>query len=126
MRTRGGGSMSGRKEPWKKHYKNDLISRSEEAQSVCKIVSIIIVSLILILIVGGISVYLYIKSGLGPVDPNSEETIKVDIPMGSSSAEIGKIHEDNGVIKDARVFRFYTKFKTKQIFKLVNIRLHHL
>ncbi|HLR08285.1 MAG TPA: endolytic transglycosylase MltG [Bacillota bacterium] len=109
--------MSGRKEPWKKHYKNDLISRSEEAQTVRKIVAIIIVSLILILIVGGISGYLYIKSALGPVDPNSEETIKVDIPMGSSSAEIGKILEDNGVIKDARVFRFYTKFKNEADFQ---------
>ncbi|MFD1038569.1 endolytic transglycosylase MltG [Virgibacillus byunsanensis] len=99
------------------NYKENQISRSEEARTVRRIVAIILISLILILVVGGISGYKYIKSALEPVDPTSEEDINVEIPMGSSSSDIGSILEEEGVIKDARVFRFYTKFKNESDFQ---------
>src|SRR5699024_12126246 len=44
-------------------------------------------------------------------------TINDNKTMESSSAEIGKIIGDNGVIKDARVFRFYNKFKNEADFQ---------
>ncbi|WP_284139677.1 MULTISPECIES: endolytic transglycosylase MltG [unclassified Virgibacillus] len=98
-------------------YRENLKARTEEAKTVRKIVSIILVSLILILLIGGISGYMYIKSALSPVDPNSEKGIKVEIPLGSSSSSIGSILEENGVIKDGRIFRFYTKFKNESDFQ---------
>ncbi|MFD2210991.1 endolytic transglycosylase MltG [Virgibacillus halophilus] len=98
-------------------YKQNLLQRSEEAKTVRKIVSIILISLILILVVGGISGYMYIKSALKPLDPDSQEKVKLEIPMGSSTSEIGQVLEDKGVIKDGRVFRFYVKFKNESDFQ---------
>ncbi|MFD1335386.1 endolytic transglycosylase MltG [Oceanobacillus iheyensis] len=88
----------------------NMKKRAEEASTVRKIVSIIIIAMVLVLIIGGISGYLYINSSLKPVDPDSDEEIAVEIPMGSSTSMIANTLEENGIIKDARVFRFYTKF----------------
>lgn len=101
----------------KEIYKDNLNARSEEAKKVRKIVVIIILSLVVILLIGGIFGYIYIKSALKPVDPDSTEEITVDIPIGSSSSTIAKLLEENGLIKDARVFRFYTKFKNESDFQ---------
>lgn len=98
-------------------YQKNREIRGHEAKTVRKIVTIIILSLLLIFTVGGISSYMYIKSTLEPVDPSNEEEIKVTIPMGSSTSTIAKILEDEGVIKDARVFRFYIKFKNQSDFQ---------
>jgi UPF0755 protein len=97
--------------------KDSQIARNEEAQTVRKIVSVIIIALVLILFVGSISGYMYIKSALKPVDPKSNEEIKVEIPMGSSTSDISRILEEDGIIKDSRVFRFYTKFKNESDFQ---------
>ncbi|WP_188453559.1 endolytic transglycosylase MltG [Virgibacillus oceani] len=99
------------------NYKDNLIARSEEARTVRKIVSIIIISLILILVVGGISGYMYVKSALKPVDSSSKKEINVEIPMGSSTSDIAHILEEKGIIKDARVFRFYIKFQNESEFQ---------
>lgn len=101
----------------KNTYKDNLIARSNEAKTVRKIVAIIIISLIIILVIAGIFGYTYIKSSLKPVDPDSKEEITVDIPIGSSSSTIASILEENGLLKDARVFRFYVKFKNESGFQ---------
>ncbi|SDQ47544.1 UPF0755 protein [Virgibacillus subterraneus] len=98
-------------------YKDNLIKRNDDARTVRKIVAIIIISLILILVVGGISGYTYIKSALQPVNPDSEKEVKVEIPMGSSTSSIANVLEENGIIKDSRVFRFYIKFKNESNFQ---------
>lgn len=90
---------------------------SEEVKTIRKVVIIIITSIILILLVGGISGTMYIKSALKPLNPDSEKKINVEIPMGSSTSDIASILEDNGVIKDARVFRFYIKYKNESNFQ---------
>lgn len=92
-------------------------ANSEEVKTVRKIVAIIIISIVLILLVGGISGYMYIKSALKPVNPDSGKEVNVEIPMGSSTSDIASILEDNGVIKDSRVFRFYIKFKNESNFQ---------
>ncbi|GGJ49001.1 endolytic transglycosylase MltG [Virgibacillus salexigens] len=99
------------------NFRDNLEARSEEAKTVRKIVSIIIIALLLILLIGGISGYLYVKSALEPVDPESNEEVKVTIPIGSSSSQIASILEKNGVIKDALVFRFYIKFNNESNFQ---------
>ncbi|MFD2046170.1 endolytic transglycosylase MltG [Ornithinibacillus salinisoli] len=100
-----------------KKYRENLIVRGEEARTVRKVVAIIIVSLILILVVGGISGYNYIKSGLQPVDPDNEQGIEVEIPLGSSTSSIASLLEENEIIKDSRIFRFYIKFKNESGFQ---------
>ncbi|RFA36324.1 hypothetical protein CAI16_04675 [Virgibacillus dokdonensis] len=98
-------------------FKDNLKARSEEAKTVRKIVTIIIMTLLIILVIGGASGYLYVKSALEPVHPGSKEEIKVTIPIGSSSSNIANILEDNGVIKNALIFRFYLKFNNESSFQ---------
>lgn len=95
---------------FREKFKQNMQKRGEEAKQVRKIVFIILVSLSLLIIISGISGYLYIKSALNPVDPDSDETIRVEIPIGSSTLDIAQILEDHGVIKNARIFAIYSKF----------------
>lgn len=101
----------------KNTFKKNIVNRSNEARTVRKVVSIIIISLILIITIGGFSGYLYIKSALEPVDPTNKENIELTVPMGSSTSSIASILEEKGIIKDARVFRFYIKFKNQADFQ---------
>lgn len=101
----------------KKEFRDNLIARNEEASTVRKIVSIIIISLILIFLVGIISGYMYIKSALQPVDPGNEQGVEVEIPLGSTSSSIANILEEKGIIKDSRIFRIYTKVKNESDFQ---------
>jgi len=99
------------------NFRKNLLARNTEAKTVRKVVTIIAVALILIFLIGSVSGYMYIKSALKPVDPQSEEEIEVSIPVGSSTSTIAKILEDQDLIKDARIFRFYTKFKNYSNFQ---------
>lgn len=99
------------------NYRDNLIARSEEASTVRKIVSIIIISLILILLIGGVSGYMYVKSALKPVDPDDENGVEVEIPLGATSSTIADILEDEHIIKDSRIFRIYTKIKNESDFQ---------
>lgn len=97
----------------KKLIAEKLIEQQKEARIVRKIVFITaIVGILLIGAVGG-GGYYYIKEALKPMDESSEKTIDVNIPIGSSTTGIGKILEENGVIRDARVFKYYVKFKNE-------------
>ncbi|TQS74640.1 endolytic transglycosylase MltG [Ornithinibacillus gellani] len=98
-------------------YRDNVVARSEEARTVRKIVAIIIVSILLILLIGLYSGYKYVKSSLEPVDPDNENGIEVEIPMGSTTSSIANLLEENGIIKDARIFRFYIKFKNESDFQ---------
>ncbi|MGJ9457052.1 endolytic transglycosylase MltG [Oceanobacillus sp. CF4.6] len=98
-------------------FKDNLVARSKEASTVRKIVSIILIALILILVIGGISGFLYVKSALEPVNSESDEQITVEVPIGSSTSTIANILEENGIIKDGRIFRFYTKFNNESEFQ---------
>ena len=66
------------------------------------------------LILGG--GYFYIKSALQPVDSESKEEKIVQIPIGSGISSISQILEDSGVIHNARVFKYYVKFKNESGF----------
>ncbi|MCQ6273589.1 endolytic transglycosylase MltG [Bacillus sp. V3B] len=93
-----------------------LIERQNEAKVVRKIVAIIALSIFLmvVLILGG--GYLYINSALKPVDPQSKEEKIVEIPIGSGVSTISQILEGSGVIKNARIFKYYVKFKNESGF----------
>ncbi len=104
----------------KTSFMNNLRKQGEEAKIVRKIVFIIIVALTILMISGGIIGYLYIKNALEPVDPDSEEQIEVEIPLGSSASAIANILEENGVIKNGLIFRFYIKLNNITDFQAGN------
>ncbi|GAE47479.1 protein YceG like [Mesobacillus boroniphilus JCM 21738] len=97
----------------KKLIAERLVEQQKEARIVRKIVFITAIAGILLIGAVGGGGYYYIKEALKPVDASSEKTIDVNIPIGSSTTGIGKILEENGVIRDARVFKYYVKFKNE-------------
>ncbi|WP_083511983.1 endolytic transglycosylase MltG [Amphibacillus sediminis] len=94
---------------FKEERKKRFIQRCKEASLVRKIVFSIISLLILLIVFGGFSAYNYIRKGLSPVDPNSNERVTVEIPLGSSSTTIANILEDEGIINKALIYRIYLR-----------------
>jgi len=95
----------------------DQMTRVSEAKVVRKVVFFVVSILLLFFAITGILLYLYVKSSLGAVDPDSKEKVEVEIPIGSSTTDIAQILEDNGIIKDQRIFRLYLKFKNEVAFQ---------
>ncbi len=100
----------------KKLIMEKLLERQEEAKIVRKVVlrvSIVLAALFLVVSLGG---FFYIHNAMKPVDSKSDETVTVEIPIGTSAAGIARILEEKGIIKDANVFRYYVKFKNESGF----------
>lgn len=93
-----------------------LKKQQSEAKVVRKVVTIIAISLFLIagVVIGG--GYVYINSALKPADPGNKKEKVVEIPIGSGITTISQILEKNGIIKNARVFKYYVKFKNESGF----------
>ncbi len=115
--------MENEKEDKKQEMFKKVKQRKQEGRTVRKIVGIS--SLVIILIIGIVvfTGYMYIKSALEPVDSTSTTEIEVEIPIGSSLTTIANILQENGVIKDARIFKYYTKFKNESDFQAGNYTL---
>ena len=67
--------------------------------------------LLALLGVGGFYGYRYAESALQPIDPASKQYVKVQIPEGANSQEIGSILEKSGLIKHGLLFTAYVKYK---------------
>lgn len=91
--------------------------RRKQNQVAKKIVGVVTLLLIVCLIATGIFSYTYVQSALGPIDQDSTEYVQVEIPIGSSNREIGRILEDSGLIKSGQVFNFYTQFRNHSDFQ---------
>ncbi|TSI03278.1 endolytic transglycosylase MltG [Lysinibacillus sp. BW-2-10] len=104
--------------------KQEMIEKMKQRKKEGKVVRRIvgIVTLVVLLLVGivGVSGYFYVKSALQPIDPESTTEIPVEIPMGSGISSISTILEEQGVIKNARIFKYYTKFKNESSFQAGN------
>jgi UPF0755 protein len=94
----------------------NLHQRQQEAKLVRRFVAIVAFVLIIIVAIVGTSGYFYIKSALQPVNPESDQEIIVDIPIGSGVSTISQLLEDNGLVKNAKVFKYYVKFKNESNF----------
>ncbi|MFS1517803.1 endolytic transglycosylase MltG [Bacillus sp. SM2101] len=94
-----------------------IIEQHKEARVIRRIV--LVITLVLLIVIAGVigGGYVYIKSALQPVEPENEETVNITIPIGSSSTAIANILEENGLIKDAKIFRYYIKFKNESGFQ---------
>lgn len=71
--------------------------------------SIFMAFLVMAVMIGGASLYLT-GSKLAP-DPGNEESVIVNIPMGSGTQAIGQLLKEKGVIKSAFVFRVQSKIR---------------
>ncbi|AWE08135.1 endolytic transglycosylase MltG [Lysinibacillus sp. 2017] len=97
--------------------------RKGEIRTVRRVVSIIAVVALIALVIIGFLGYKYISSALEPVDPESNDQIAVEIPMGSGITVISSVLEKKGIIKDAKIFKYYTKFKNESEFQAGNYSL---
>nr|WP_230135895.1 endolytic transglycosylase MltG [Peribacillus frigoritolerans] len=100
----------------KEHIRMKLLEQQGEAKLVRKIIMITIASLILLIGIVGLVGFLYINSAMKPVDPDDDTIKKVKIPIGSSVNGISTLLEEQGIIKDARVFKYYIKFRNESGF----------
>ncbi|PYZ98780.1 aminodeoxychorismate lyase [Alteribacter lacisalsi] len=94
-----------------------LENRAKEASLVRKIVLICFV--LIVLTVGGAigGAYVFITSAIGPVDEDNSELKEVEIPMGSSSAGIGEILEEEGLVDNSTIFRYYVRYRNESGFQ---------
>ena len=100
-------------DPKKDVIRKKMLEHQREAKVVRKIVMIISILLLLLIILISGGGYLYIDSALKPVDSGSKKLKNVDIPIGSSVTGIGETLESNGIIKSAKVFKYYVKLKNE-------------
>jgi len=107
-------SEKNKKEINQQSYPNGKLDTDKKEKSVvAKIVWSIIAILLVLIVVFGVSAYNFYTSSIEPLDPKSTEEIQVEIPSGSSSADIARILEENNVIKSASVFNLYTRFNNE-------------
>ena len=72
----------------------------------------IVLALVIVLIIGIISAFLYIRSGLQPVDEDSTETVELSIDQGYSAGDIGDILEEEGIVKNGTMFELYLRLNS--------------
>lgn len=69
----------------------------------------VILVILVLVIIALMSIGMWYRTNIGPVDKNDTNTYEVSIEMGSGSATIAKKLEDAGVIKSALAFKIYVK-----------------
>ena len=112
-----------KKDGHKEVVRQKLLEHYHEAKLVRKIVTIISILVLLFIVVIGGGGFLYISSALKPIDKNSKVHEKIDIPIGSSVTGIGEKLEASGIIKNAKVFKYYVKLKNEGGFMAGNYEL---
>jgi UPF0755 protein len=100
-----------------------MIEQQKEVRIARRIVFIISTFILLLTIVIAGGSFLYIKSALQPADPDNKVAENVEIPIGSSVTGISEILEDHGIIKNAKVFKYYVKFKNESGFMAGDYKL---
>ncbi len=90
-----------------------MLEQHNEAKIVRKIVLMITILMLLFIVLIGGGGYFYIQSALKPVDSHSKKHKTVEIPLGSSVTGIGETLEKEGIIKNAKVFKYYVKLKNE-------------
>ncbi|MTH52521.1 endolytic transglycosylase MltG [Bacillus mangrovi] len=97
-------------------HKN-LLKKQEEAKSIRKIVLRIVITAVIVFAIIAVSLIVYIQNSLSPVDSSNEKQVKISIPLGSSVSGIAAELKKEGLIKDARVFKYYVKFRNETGFQ---------
>lgn len=96
-------------------------SMSDEKRARSRIVrriTVIILAVFLLLIATGTALaYVYVKQSVEPVDAASSESVEIEVPLGAGSGYIGELLEENGLVRNSTIFRFYTRFKNESSFQ---------
>ncbi|WP_199677371.1 endolytic transglycosylase MltG [Lysinibacillus yapensis] len=108
------------KESKKQEMMEKIQIRKKEGKVVRRVVAMVSLAVLLLIAIVGVSGYFYVKSALEPVDSEADSEILVEIPMGSGISTISSILEENGVIKNGQIFKYYTKFKNETNFQAGN------
>ena len=107
------------------HKKHSLISdtdtkrdiRKKETSIIKKIMKYFMIALLVIVLVGGFFTWNYIKGETQPVDTAQTELVSFEIEQGASVKEVSKALEEEGIIRNSKLFNFYLKFKNVSGFK---------
>lgn len=94
-----------------------MSDNDKESYIVKKISFFVIIAIILVILIVLFFGYIYVSSGLKPVDKNDTSTVEIEIPLGSSSSGIANILEKKKIIKNAKLFSVYVKLKNKADFQ---------
>lgn len=104
-----------------KSKKDIMFDRMKERKKQVKTVRriVFVIALVLLLALAGLGYwgYNYVKEALQPIDAESEETVTVEVPIGSGISSISQLLEDNGLVKDARIYEYYVKFNNQSDFQ---------
>ena len=111
------------KQTKKEEIRNKLIEQQGEAMLVRKIVLRIIVAIVSIVVIVGLSGFFYVNSAIKPVDKDNQTEKTVEIPIGSSIDTISSLLEEEGIIKNAKIFKYYIKFRNESGFQAGNYTL---
>lgn len=96
---------------------DQMKNKKKEVKLVRKIVLIIALFILVVVAIVGITGYNYVKGALSPIDPDSKEKVTVEIPIGSGIDSISSTLEKSGVIKNAKIFKYYVKFNNQSDFQ---------
>ncbi|MFJ7637308.1 endolytic transglycosylase MltG [Peribacillus sp. NPDC097264] len=107
----------------KQHIRMKMLEQQGEAKLVRKIIMITIAALILIVGIVVLVGFFYINSAMKPFDPEDDTIKTVKIPIGSSISDISILLEEQEIIKDARVFKYYIKFRNESGFQAGEYKL---
>ncbi|WP_046173905.1 endolytic transglycosylase MltG [Domibacillus indicus] len=72
---------------------------------------IMLLFLLLLAAAAAAGVYYVWKAASEPADAESQEEVNISIPLGSSLSSISQTLEDNGIVKNAALFKYYAKYK---------------
>lgn len=101
----------------KKTYSDKYLRKAKEAKVVRRIVLLVVALIVVFSAALILTGYFYVKNALEPVDPGNHHKINVMIESGTSVEGIAKTLDKKGLIKDARIFQYYVKYKNYNGFK---------
>ncbi|PSL45081.1 UPF0755 protein [Salsuginibacillus halophilus] len=96
---------------------NKQHKQADQARLVRRFVVIALTVIVLGLAAAAVGGYFYLQSALSPVDEENEEDIHIEVPSGSSSAEIGDILEENDLIQNSTIFHYYVRYQNESGFQ---------
>ncbi|WP_028391903.1 endolytic transglycosylase MltG [Bacillus cihuensis] len=105
------------------YIRERMLEQQGEARIVRKIIMIVMLVIVVVAACVGIGGYLYVQSALKPADPDNQKIQEVEIPIGSSVGNISTILADQGIIKNAKIFKYYIKFKNESGFQAGSYKL---
>ena len=108
-------------EPKKKTFISETDSkrdiRKKEKSVTKKIMKYFFIGLLALVLFGGLFAWNYILTETRPVDSQQTELVQFEIKQGASVKEISNELQEEGYIRNAKIFNLYLKFKNVSGFK---------